>query len=117
MECINLEEKIAAARAGKIKNNHFFGTDNFRSWMLYFETGDDTPMHFHQNPETFLVVQGECTIKDLKGGERVVKKNDIVFLAAKEYYQLINKAAEPLVLYGNRSEPFGVGITRAEPAK
>ena len=113
MECINLNEKIAQARNEKIRNSHFFGTDNFRSWMLYFEPGDETPMHFHQNPETFLVVEGECSIKDLKGGERVVKKNDIVFFAAKEYYQLINKNTQPLVLFGNRSEPFGIGITRA----
>ena len=117
MEVINLSQKIDEARQQKIRNSHFFGTDNFRSWMLYFETGEETPMHFHQNPETFLVVQGELSIKDIKGGERVVKKDDIVFFPAKEYYQLINKGTGPLVLFGNRSEPFGIGITRAEPAK
>jgi len=113
MECLNLSRKIDEARAQKIRNSHFFGTENFRTWMLYFEPGDETPMHFHQNPETFLVIQGECSIKDLKGGERVFAKNDIVFFTAKEYYQLINKGTEPLVLFGNRSEPFGIGITRA----
>lgn len=117
MECVNLSEKIDEARAQKIRNSHLFGTENFRSWMLYFESGDETPMHFHQNSESFLVIQGECSIKDTKGGERVVAKNDIVFFAAKEYYQLINKGTEPLVLYGNRSEPFGIGITRAGEAK
>ena len=117
MECVNLVQKIDEARAQKIRNSHLFGTENFRSWMLYFESGDQTPMHFHQNPETFLVVQGQCSVKDLKGSERVFKKNDVVFFAAKEYYQLINKEAEPLVLFGNRSEPFGIGITRAEEAK
>ncbi|MBM4260576.1 MAG: cupin domain-containing protein [Deltaproteobacteria bacterium] len=114
MEVLNLDKKIDEARTHNIRNSHFFGTDNFRTWMLYFEPGGETPMHFHQNPETFLVVQGECSIKDLKGGERVVKKNDIVFFAAKEYYQLINKSKEPMILFGNRSEPFGIGITRAE---
>ena len=117
MECVNLVQKIDEARAQKIRNSHLFGTENFRSWMLYFESGDQTPMHFHQNPETFLVVQGQCSVKDLKGSERVFKKNDVVFFAAKEYYQLINKGAEALVLFGNRSEPFGIGITRAEEAK
>lgn len=114
MEVLNLDNKIDEARTQNIRNSHFFGTENFRSWMLYFEPGDETPMHFHQNPETFLVVQGECSIKDLKGGERIVKKNDIIFIGAKEYYQLMNKGTEPMVLYGNRSEPFGIGITRAE---
>jgi len=114
METANLEKKIDEAREQKIRNSHFFGTDNFRSWMLYFEPGDQTPMHFHQNPESFLVVRGQCKVKDLSGGERVFEKDDILFIRAKEYYQLINSGNEPLVLFGNRSEPFGIGITRAD---
>jgi len=117
MECLNLLQKIDEAREQKIRNSHFFGTENFRTWMLYFEPGDETPMHFHQNPETFLVVQGKCSVKDLNGGERVFEKNDILFVRAKEYYQLISSGSEPLVLFGNRSEPFGIGITRAGEPK
>jgi mannose-6-phosphate isomerase-like protein (cupin superfamily) len=117
MEFLNLSQKVDEARAQKIRNSHFFGTENFRSWMLYFEPGDGTPMHFHQNPESFLVIQGKCTVKDIQGGERVIEKDDIVFLPAKEYYQLTNTGTEPLVLFGNRSEPFGIGITRAEQSK
>jgi mannose-6-phosphate isomerase-like protein (cupin superfamily) len=117
MEFLNLSQKVDEARAQKIRNSHFFGTENFRSWMLYFEPGDGTPMHFHQNPESFLVIQGKCTVKDIQGGERVIEKDDIVFLPAKEYYQLTNTGSEPLVLFGNRSEPFGIGITRAEQSK
>jgi mannose-6-phosphate isomerase-like protein (cupin superfamily) len=117
MELINLNRKIDEARDQKIRNSHFFGTENFRSWMLYFEPGDGTPMHFHQNPETFLVVQGQCSVKDIKGGERVLAKDDIVFFGAKEYYQLTSVGTEPLVMFGNRSEPFGIGITRAEEQK
>jgi mannose-6-phosphate isomerase-like protein (cupin superfamily) len=117
METANLVRKIDEARAQKTRNSHLFGTDNFRSWMLYFEPGDHTPMHFHQNPESFLVVQGKCSVKDLKGGERVFERNDILFIGAKEYYQLINSGSEPLVLFGNRSEPFGIGITRADEGK
>jgi mannose-6-phosphate isomerase-like protein (cupin superfamily) len=56
-------------------------------------------------------------VKDPKGGEQIFKKNDILFIGAKEYYQLINKGPEPLVMFGNRSEPFGIGITRAAEAK
>lgn len=114
MEFLNLKQKVDEAREQKIRNSHFFGTENFRSWMLYFEPGDCTPMHYHQNPETFLVIQGKCSVKDLQGNERIVEKNDIVFFAAKDYYQLTNVGDEALVLFGNRSEPFGIGITRAE---
>ena len=117
METANLLGKIDEARRDKIRNSHLFEASNFRSWMLYFEPGDQTPMHFHQNPESFLVVQGKCSVKDLNGGERVFEKKDILWVRAKEYYQLISSGSEPLVLFGNRSEPFGIGITRAGEPK
>jgi hypothetical protein len=47
----------------------------------------------------------------------VLGKDDIVCLAAKEYYQLTSVGADPLVMFGNRSEPFGIGITRAGEEK
>jgi len=117
MDFINLNQKMTEARKQKVRNTHFFEAENFRSWMLYFEPGDGTPMHYHQNPETFLVVEGKCSVKDKKGGERIIERNEIVFFAAKDYYQLTNVGTEPLVMFGNRSEPFGVPITRAGEEK
>ena len=105
--------KIGEAGKDKIRYMHLFGTDNFRSWMLYFEPGDGTPMHFHQSPETFLVIDGKCSIKSIQGEERIVEKNEVVFFPAKEYYQLTNVGSGPLVLFGNRSERFGVRPVRA----
>jgi mannose-6-phosphate isomerase-like protein (cupin superfamily) len=113
MDFVSLDQKIGEAGKDKIRNMHLFGTENFRSWMLYFEPGDGTPMHFHQSPETFLVIDGKCSIKGIQGEERVVKKNEVVFFPAKEYYQLTNVGTGPLVLFGNRSEPFGVRPVRA----
>ena len=57
--------------------------------MLYFEPGDCTPVHYDQSPETFLVIDGKCAVKGIKGEERVIEKNDIVFFLAKDYYHLI----------------------------
>jgi len=71
-------------------------------------------MHYHQSPETFLVINGKCSVKDIKGYERILEKNDLVFLPAKEYYQLTSVGPDILVLFGNRSEPFGVRPVRAE---
>jgi hypothetical protein len=81
MEIVNLKQKIDEAGKDSVKNRnmHLFGTDNFRSWMLYFEPGDGTPMHYHQSPETFLVVDGQCSVKAIDGFERVLEKDDIVF--------------------------------------
>ena len=113
MDFVSLDQKIGEAAKEKIRNMPLFGTENFRSWMLYFEPGDGTPMHYHQSPETFLVIDGKCSVKSIDGGERIIEKNQIVFFAAKDYYQLTNVGTEPLVLFGNRSEPFGVRPVRA----
>ena len=114
MEFVSLSQKIDEASKEKIRNTHLFEAANFRSWMLYFQPGDGTPMHYHQSPETFLVIDGKASIKALDGSERVVGKNEVVFLGAKDYYQITNVGTSPLILFGNRSEPFGVPITRAK---
>ena len=71
-------------------------------------------MHYHQSPETFLVIDGKASIKGMDGNERVVEKNEVVFLGAKDYYQITNVGTRPLILFGNRSEPFGVPIVKAK---
>jgi mannose-6-phosphate isomerase-like protein (cupin superfamily) len=114
MEFVSLNQKMAEAGKENIRNTHLFEAKNFRSWMLYFPPGDSTPMHYHQSPETFLVIDGKCSVKSIRGDERVIEKNEIVFFPAKEYYQLINVGTGPLILFGNRSEPFGVRPVRAE---
>jgi len=114
MDFVNLAEKTSEAGARKKRKIDLFGTDNFRSWMLYFVPGDGTDMHYHANAETFLVLEGTGTVKGIKGKERTVKKHDVLFLGAKDYYQITNTGTEPLVLFGNRSEAFGGPHVRAD---
>jgi mannose-6-phosphate isomerase-like protein (cupin superfamily) len=83
MDFVNLNEMMAT----KKRNIHLFGADNFRSWMLYFVPGDGTDMHYHASPETFLVLSGSGVVKGIKG-EREPFKNEVVFFAAKDYYQI-----------------------------
>ena len=71
MDFVNLNEMMAT----KKRNIRLFGTDNFRSWMLYFVPGDGTDMHYHANPETFLVLSGSGVVKGIKGEERPIQKN------------------------------------------
>jgi mannose-6-phosphate isomerase-like protein (cupin superfamily) len=107
MDFVNLYEKITEAKNNHKRKIDLFGAENFRSWMLYFVPGDGTDMHYHASPETFLVLEGKGVVKGIKGEERAIGKNEIVFLAAKDYYQITNTGTEPLVLFGNRSEAFG----------
>ena len=107
MEFVSLDAKTIEADKGKKRKIDLFGTENFRSWMLYFTPGDGTDMHYHASPETFLVIEGKASVKGIKGDERIIGKNEIVFFPAKDYYQITNVGTAPLVLFGNRSEAFG----------
>jgi quercetin dioxygenase-like cupin family protein len=83
MDFVSLDQKIDEAGREKIRNTHLFEADNFRSWMLYFEQGDSTPMHYHQSPETFLVIEGKCTIKGSKEKSGSLKKMRSFFFRPK----------------------------------
>lgn len=107
MEFVSLDEKTAEAERQKKTKVNLFGTENFRSWILYFKPGEGTDMHYHMSPETFLVVEGKALVKGMKGQERTIEKNEVVFFAAQDYYQVTNVGTTPLVLFGNRSESFG----------
>jgi mannose-6-phosphate isomerase-like protein (cupin superfamily) len=107
MEFANINDTMRAAQDENKRFVPLFGTENFRSWILYFRPGEHTDMHYHMSPETFLVLQGKASVKGLKGEERIIEQNEMVFFGAKDYYQITNVGPEPLVLVGNRSEAFG----------
>ena len=107
MEFANLKETIDMAKKENKRFVPLFGNDRFRSWMLYFRPGEHTDMHYHLSPETFLVLEGKGLVKGIKGEERTIEQNEIVFFDAKDYYQITNPGSDPLVLVGNRSEGFG----------
>jgi mannose-6-phosphate isomerase-like protein (cupin superfamily) len=107
MQFVDLNRKSAEAKTEKQRKLNLFGTDNFRSWILYFVPGDGTDMHYHASPETFLVIEGKASVKGIDGEEKIIGKNEVVFFAAKDYYQITNVGDTPLVLFGNRSESFG----------
>jgi mannose-6-phosphate isomerase-like protein (cupin superfamily) len=114
MEFANLNDTMNTAKNDNKRFVPLFGNSVFRSWILYFRPGEHTDMHYHVSPETFLVVQGKASVKGIKGEERIIEKNEIVFFDSKDYYQITNVGTEPLVLVGNRSEGFGGPHVRKE---
>ena len=80
MDVANLEDLMKAAK----RKIDLFGTDNFRSWMLYFVPGDGTDMHYHASPETFLVLSGGGIVKGLKGEERPINTSTLGITFAVE---------------------------------
>ena len=103
MEFASLADK---AETGQ-RFTRLFGTEKSCTWMLHFKPGDRTDMHFHAEPETFLVVEGKASVKDINEGERIIEQGEVVFFPAKDYYQITNVGTGRLLLYGNRPEPFG----------
>ncbi len=91
MDFANINDTAEQAKNQNKRFMPLFGVDNFRSWILYFRPGEHTDMHYHMSPETFLVRQGKASVKGLKGEERIIEKNEIVFFGSKDYYQLLQK--------------------------
>ncbi len=95
MEFIDLTEKMKQAGAEKRRMTQLFGTEQFRTWMLYLEPGEGTDMHHHLSPETFLVLEGKASVKSIKGDERIIEKNEVVFFGSRDYYQITSVGPGP----------------------
>ena len=73
MEFANINDTMRTAKDQDKRFIPLFGSETFRSWMLYFRPGEHTDMHFHMSPETFLVLEGKASVKGLKGDERIIE--------------------------------------------
>ena len=114
MEIVTLGDKIAEATKQGAGFVRLFGTENFRCWLLCYEKGEGTDMHYHVEPETMMVIQGRASVKDKSGCEKIVEKNQVVILGAKEFYQITSVSDELLVLFANRPEKFSGSHVTAE---
>ena len=108
MDVVNLDEMIKTAK----RKIDLFGAGNFRSWMLYFVPGDGTDMHYHDNPETFLVLAGNGVVKGLKGEERPIRKNEVLFLEPKDYYQITNTGTGRWFFSATARKPLAAPTSR-----
>jgi len=71
-----------------------------------YEPGINDEMHCHPGSDhTFFVVEGECTMKFLKGGEARLTQHQGVHVPAGYFYQLNNTGKERLVLYQVSTQP------------
>ena len=88
--------------------NHVSCTKSDRSLIALncYEPGINDEMHCHPGSDhTFFVVQGECTMKFLKGGQARLTQHQGVHVPAGYFYQLNNTGKERLILYQVSSQP------------
>src|SRR5262245_501066 len=78
-------------------------TKKFHAWVHYYEPGRIDEMHCHNEDQTFLIVDGECTMRFPDGGASVLTPGMMALIHGGDFYQLENCSDRPLVMIGNRS--------------
>ena len=51
------------------KRKNVFNTPRFHAWMHYYKPGQKDSMHCHNADQTFVVLDGECTMSFPDGGK------------------------------------------------
>lgn len=85
------------------KRTVVINTKKFHSWVHYYKPGQFDEMHCHNEDQTFIILEGECTMKFPDGGAAVLKPGMMCTITGGSFYQLNNLTENPLVMIGNRS--------------
>ncbi len=73
--------------------------------MHYYQPGQKDEMHGHNADQTFYVIDGECTMRFLDGGEVDLKPGQAAMITGGSFYQLENAGSELMIMMDNRSGP------------
>ena len=65
---IEVVDLVDMAHKEKRRKN-IFDTPRFHAWMHYYEPGQKDAMHCHNADQTFVVLDGECTMSFPDGGK------------------------------------------------
>ncbi len=90
------------------KRKVIMNTRKMHAWEHYLaKPGDGTDMHCHPGDQTFICLEGECTMRFPDGGEAVMKPGVVALIEGGSFYQLVNTNDGPTVLMGTRTGPNG----------
>ncbi|MCZ6448973.1 MAG: cupin domain-containing protein [Alphaproteobacteria bacterium] len=81
-------------------------TRKMHAWMHYYPNpGDHDDLHCHPGDQTFLLLEGECTMSFEDGGKSVLKPGMVALIEGGTFYQLENTGDGPMVFMGTRTGP------------
>ena len=81
-------------------------TRKMHAWMHYYPNpGDHDDLHCHPGDQTFLILEGECTMHFPDKGKSVMTPGSIALIEGGSFYSLENTGTGPLVLLGTRTGP------------
>jgi len=86
------------------KRTKVFTTRKMHSWVHYYPNpGDHDEMHCHNQDQTFICFEGECTMHFPDGGKATLQPGMAALIQGGSFYQLENTGEGPMVMMGNRS--------------
>lgn len=81
-------------------------TRKMHAWMHYYPNpGDRDDLHCHPGDQTFMVLEGQCTMRFEDGGSAVMDPGMVALIEGGSFYQLENTGTGPMVLMGTRTGP------------
>ena len=87
------------------KRKNIFDTPRFHAWMHYYKPGQKDAMHCHNADQTFVVLDGECTMSFPDGGKVRLTRGQAALITGGAFYTLENTGTGPMIMMGNRSGP------------
>ena len=90
--------------AAKSRRTVVIDTHRFHAWVHnYMQPGEHDEMHCHNEDQTFIVIDGECTMHFPDGGKAVMTPGKMVTITGGSFYRLENSGTKPMIMVGNRS--------------
>jgi mannose-6-phosphate isomerase-like protein (cupin superfamily) len=87
------------------RRKNVLNTPRFHAWMHYYKPGQKDAMHCHNADQTFVVLEGECTMSFPDGGKVTLKPGKAALITGGSFYTLENTGEGPMIMMGNRSGP------------
>ena len=102
---IEIVDVIGLAHERK-RRKMIMDTRKMHAWMhIYPHPGDHDDMHCHPGDQTFLLLEGQCTMHFPDGGSAVLEPGMVALINGGSFYQLENTGTVPMVMMGTRTGP------------
>jgi len=88
----------------KKKRTVVMDTRKMHAWVHYYPNpGDSDDLHCHPGDQTFMCLEGECTMHFPDGGKAVMKPSVVALIRGGSFYRLENTGSGPMILMGTRT--------------
>ena len=86
------------------KRTPIFDTRKMHAWVHYYPNpGDHDDLHCHNEDQTFICLEGQCTMHFPDGGRSVLNPGMVALINGGSFYRLENSGTGPMIMMGNRS--------------